>query len=145
MTEVVLGDGVNEEVSCFRMGSRLSVVVSYDPGGRALSPVLGVAIKTVTGSALFGVNNRFIPGYEYYNNGMSAALTCHFDRIPLMPGRYVIDLYFGDERKDLDVVHDAIGFDVTESDVYGSGRIPPAMAGPFFLPASWEHHPSQTA
>jgi lipopolysaccharide transport system ATP-binding protein len=145
MTEVVLGDGVDEPVSQIRMGSRLSVRVSYDLGERVVSPVLGVALKTATGSALFGVNNRFIPGFAYQKHRSHAAISCHFDRVPLMPGRYVIDLYFGDERKDLDVVHDAISFDVTESDVYGSGRIPPGMAGPFFLPASWDHRPSQFA
>jgi len=142
MTEVGLGDGVNDAVSRIRMGSRLSVRVSYDLGESVVSPVLGIVIKTATGAALFGVNNRFIPGYIYEKHNMSATLTCHFDRIPLMPGRYVIDLFFGDERRDLDVIHDAIGFEVTESDVFGSGRIPPPLAGPIFLPASWEHCPA---
>ena len=145
MTEVVLGDGMNREVSSIRMGSPLSVEVSYELGDRALSPVLGVVIKTVMGSALFGVNNRLIPGYSFPRHQSRASLTCHFERTPLMPGRYSIDLYFGDVPGDLDIVHDAIEFEVTEADVFGSGRIPPASAGPYFLPASWEHRPSRTA
>ena len=55
-----------------------------------------------------------------------------------MPGTYLVDLYFGNESRDLDVVHDAIAFEVVPGDVFGSGKLPPKSAGPIFWPATWD-------
>ena len=54
-----------------------------------------------------------------------------------MPGIYSIDLYLGNEVNDLDVVYDAISFDVLPDDVFQSGKIPPSAAGHLVLPATW--------
>jgi lipopolysaccharide transport system ATP-binding protein len=138
MSEVVLGDGVDEPVSSIRMGSHLSVRVSYDLEGRAIRPVLGLVFRTALGSAVFGVNNRFIYDKSVDNYSSYGNITCNINNIPLMPGIYSIDMFFGDYHHDLDIIHNAILFEVVESDVFGTGCIPPHMAGPVFWPATWE-------
>jgi lipopolysaccharide transport system ATP-binding protein len=138
MTAVVLGDGMGEPVDRVRMGSQLSISVEFDSRDGPLSPVLGAVLKTGLGAALFGVNNRFIPGYEFDKQVRAGWITCRIDRLPLMPGLYSLDLYFGDDQRDLDVIHDAISFEVTPADVFGSGKIPSHHGGPFFWPATWE-------
>jgi hypothetical protein len=56
-----------------------------------------------------------------------------------MPGRYYLDLSFGSELiYDVDEIHEAISFDVIPADVFGSGRLPPATAGPVFWPAKFK-------
>ena len=54
-----------------------------------------------------------------------------------MPGKYVIDLYFGDEHQSLDAVLDAMTFDVNPADVFNTGRLPPPGGGPVYAPARW--------
>jgi hypothetical protein len=61
-----------------------------------------------------------------------------------MPGRYLIDLYLGNDYHDLDVVLDAIGFEIHAADVFGSGRLPPPAAGSFVVPATWQLVPSRS-
>ena len=78
---------------------------------------------------MFGVNNRFIPGFEFGKVQEPATISCHFDDLPLMPGTYLVDLYFGNESRDLDVVHEAIAFEVVPADIFGSGKLPPSGRG----------------
>jgi lipopolysaccharide transport system ATP-binding protein len=144
MRTVSLCDGTEGIVSTVKMGSPLSVKVEFDCGGKTIKPVLGVVVKTVIGAALFGVNNRFIPNFEFEDCRSGGIISCNFDALPLMPGNYTLDLYFGDDVQDLDIVMDAISFDVIESDTFGSGKIPPRAAGPIFWPATWEINHAQS-
>jgi lipopolysaccharide transport system ATP-binding protein len=137
MTQVTLFSNLEVPSYSVRMGSPFAIEVAFQSASNPVRPVLGVVILDKYGSPLFGVNNRFISGYKFTKPVSKGTITCHFDRIPLMPGNYIVDLYFGDDRVDLDVVHGAISFDVTPADVFGTGRLPPASAGPIFWPASW--------
>jgi lipopolysaccharide transport system ATP-binding protein len=138
MTGVVLGDSQEMPVSRVRMGSPLSVDVAFDTKNVPISPVLGLVIKNNAGASLFGVSNRYIPGFEFKKQSDSRQLSCTIDRLTLMPGLYWIDLYFGDGQTDRDVIYDAISFEVTPADVFGSGKLPPITSGPFYCPASWK-------
>ena len=138
MTRITLGDGKNESVTRVRMGSPLSVRVEFDPDGVTIGPVLGVVIKTGLGSPVFGVNNRFIPGFELETIDRRAAITCLVPDLPLMPGTYLIDVYLGNPHRDLDMVHEAAVFEVEPADIFRSGRLPPKITGPVYWPASWE-------
>jgi len=137
MTGVALGSDQKFPVTTVRMGSNLSIQVDFDTAGKPFSPVLGVVIKTAMGSSVFTVNNRIIPGYEFPSETARGQITCTIDRLPLMPGTYWIDLYFGDEHHDVDVILDGIMFDVEQADIYGSGKLPHHSCGPIFLNASW--------
>ena len=39
--------------------------------------------------------------------------------------------------QDIDVIYDAITFEVVASDVFGSGKLPGAECGSFYWPATW--------
>jgi lipopolysaccharide transport system ATP-binding protein len=138
MTRVTLGDGKQSPLSRIRMGSSLSIQVDFNPDGHPFRPVLGVVIKTYVGVPLFGANNRYIPGYEFGKVHACGTVTCRLPDLPLMPGTYLLDLYLGSERRDLDVVLDAASFEVEPADVFGSGKLPPKAAGPLYWPATWE-------
>jgi lipopolysaccharide transport system ATP-binding protein len=137
MTHVTLGDRTSASVRSVRMRDDLCIHVGFCSEVEAIRPVLGVVVKHQLGFALFGVNNRFIPGYRFTDPVRKGVITCMLERIPLMPGRYSLDLYFGDEQQDHDVIHDAIGFEVLQADVFGSGKLPPDSAGPIFHDAKW--------
>src|SRR5690606_35960800 len=105
---------------------------------RRHSPVLGVVVKSSFGSAVFGIDNRIVAGFEFPEQTGSGSITCLIDSLPLMPGRYTLDLWLGDRQRSLDAVKDAATFQVVASNVTGTGKLPPANCGPVFWPARWE-------
>jgi len=133
--------GTDYPIQAVPMGEGLSLMVRYSGVQSPLSPVLGVVIKTRLGMAVFGVNNRFIPGFRFRKTGTAGSICCDFDALPLMPGQYGIDLYFGDWEHDLDIILDAVSFEVVPADVYGTGKLPPPAAGIAFWDAKFRLEP----
>ena len=135
MTRVSLLSDYNAPVSTLPMGSSVSVRVDFSSKARPIRPALGVVLKTTLGAPILAVNNRLIPGYRFASYLHEGAITCHLGGLPLMPGTYVLDLSLGDEDQDLDVVGEAITFEITPADIFGSGKLP--TAGPIYWPATW--------
>ncbi|HXD91114.1 MAG TPA: ABC transporter ATP-binding protein [Candidatus Binataceae bacterium] len=121
------------------MGGALAVATTFT-APRPLRPILAVTIKTAHGAPIFGVSNRWTR-QGFTGPALAAGtITCAFPRLPLMPGTYMLDLYFGDfgdQTRDLDVVLDAVALEVFPTDVYGTGLLPRAMDGPVFCDAEW--------
>jgi lipopolysaccharide transport system ATP-binding protein len=131
------GDGVSTGI--LRMGSTLAVRVEF-AAPRPIRPTLRLVARTAEGFPLFGVNSRIT--YEGANSmpQRSGAITCTLERLPLMPGTYLLDLFFGDfgdPSRDLDVIREAISFEVVPADLLGTGHLPHAVDGPIFWTARW--------
>ncbi len=137
MTRVHLSSGDSSPTNAIEMGGQLSIHVELCSPTEPICPVLGVVIKDQYGAAVFGINNRIVPGFAFQRPMKEGKISCHYEKVPLMPGIYTMDLYLGDHAKDLDVIVDAISFEVLSADVFGSGKIPPSLAGPIFQRASW--------
>jgi lipopolysaccharide transport system ATP-binding protein len=131
------GDGIPTGV--IRMGSPLAVRVEF-AAPRPLRPILGAAIKSAEGMAICGVSNRWTnDGFD--NPTVSrGVVTCTYPQLPLMPGTYTLELDFGDFgdiTRDLDLIKEAVSFEVVAADLLGSGRLPRPIDGPVFCPATW--------
>jgi lipopolysaccharide transport system ATP-binding protein len=124
-----------------RMGGDLSVCLTYQSDRRSICPVLGLVVKNHLGVPLFGINNRVVAGYQFDTPSAAGSVTCHLRSLPLMPGTYSIDLYLGDAYQDHDAVYDAVAFEVTSADVFGTGKLPGAECGSFVWPATWSYAP----
>ena len=97
-------------------------------------------MKTAEGMPLFGVSNRWTNQGINNERVSSGKVTCKFERLSLMPGTYLLDLYFGDfgdPSRDLDIIHEAISFEVVAADLLGTGMLPRPTDGPVFWPATW--------
>ncbi len=139
MTSVALFSDSRQPISGLRMGSPLSVRVSFS-SPEPLRPIIGVNIRTAQGAPVFGVSNRWT--HQGFDGPVlrSATISCDFKSLPLMPGTYIVDLGFGDFgdiSRELDVVFEAIAFEVFPTDVYGTGRLPRHTDGPVFWDANW--------
>ena len=130
-----------EPATAIRMGGDLIIDVAYD-SEQPVSPVLGVVIKNNYGAPIFGINNRLVPGFTFDAPSRSGSIACRLSNLPLMPDTYSIDVYFGDGYHDVDVVYDAIAFEVVAADVFGTGKLPPSECGPIYWPATWTHSPN---
>jgi lipopolysaccharide transport system ATP-binding protein len=136
MTSVTLAADGAEPAVTVRMGGRLEVKVTFK-SARPVSPVIGMVIKNSHGVAIFGVNNKFIGGYQFERRTTSGTISCTVSDLPLLPGNYSIDLYFGDSVNDVDTVCDAISVEVLPADVFGTGQLPPSGSGIIYWPASF--------
>ena len=122
-----------------RMGSSLSLKVSFRCDSQPLSPVLIVTVKNAHQAPIFAVSNKYNTNFLFPERVTTGTIVCNLERLPLMPGTYYLDLSFGSELVyNLDEVHEAMSFDVTAADVFGSGKLPPATSGPVFWPAKFE-------
>jgi lipopolysaccharide transport system ATP-binding protein len=119
-----------------RMGSPLSINVSYS-AERPLRPVVGVAVRTIQGAPVFAVSERYCNQLASCESAQRGKVVCTLDELPLMPGTYVIDLYFGDAGNDFDRISDAISFEVLPADLYGTGHLAPSAYGPLFCSPNW--------
>jgi lipopolysaccharide transport system ATP-binding protein len=62
---------------------------------------------------------------------------CDLGSVPLMPGRYLANVYLESSGVIVDWVQEAATFDVHEGDFYGSGRLPPPGYGSVLAPYRW--------
>ena len=130
------GDGPTGVV---RMGAPFAAAVDFS-APHPIRPILGITLKTADGMPLFGISNRWTNQGVDNARTASGTVTCAFERLPLMPGTYLLDLYFGDfgdPSRDLDIIRDAISFEVVAADLLGTGMLPRPIDGPVFWPATW--------
>jgi len=137
MRRVTLLSEEARPVSSVRMGGSLAVQVDFACTGRPVRPHLEVGIKNSFGVTVFHASNRVITQYQFAESMDQGSITCHLPDLPLVAGLYSIDLFFGEEYQNVDAVYDAISFEVTPADVFGSGQIPSANEGTIFWPATW--------
>ena len=138
MTEVsVVSTGA--EPSVIRMGDNVAIVVKFR-SPTAFRPCGSFTIKTDRGERIFHVS-------DYNSNQLSTAtatdsgtLTCSLSNLPLMPGRYLVDLWLADFSHSMapfDMVADACWFEVSPVDLHGSGKLPPRPEGSVFVSGQW--------
>lgn len=152
MQRVTLLSSEGSVVSSVRMGDSLSAQVDFFCASRPVRPNLEVCIKNTFGVTVFSASNRVITQYQFPESMQSGSITCNLPDLPLVPGLYSMDLFFGEEYQNLDAIYDAISFEVTPADVFGSGQIPSANEGTIFWPATWNvkandvgHQPNERA
>jgi lipopolysaccharide transport system ATP-binding protein len=136
MRSVELRDDGGAATGAIRMGGSLSVSVSFSCESKPITPVIGLVVKNSHGVAILGVNNEFIGGYRFEERIGAGVLSCTLNDLPLMPGRYSLDLYLNGVD-DVDVVYDAISLEVVPADVFGTGQLPPAGTSLIYWPASF--------
>jgi lipopolysaccharide transport system ATP-binding protein len=139
MRSVTLHAGNGIPTGVLRMGSPLSIRVEFT-SHRPIRPILGVGIKSAEGIPIFRMSNRWTNDGFDNHAAANGSVTCTYPQLPLMPGTYLLDLDFGDFgdiSRDLDLVGEAISFEVVAADLLGSGLLPRPNDGPIFCPAIW--------
>jgi lipopolysaccharide transport system ATP-binding protein len=100
--------------------------------------MFGVVIRDQLQNPIFGINNIVLPDDCFKRPVAEGCIKCTVPRIPLMPGTYSCDLYLGYNGQNHDVVMNAITFAVEETDVFGSGKLPPADTGRICWDVEWD-------
>jgi lipopolysaccharide transport system ATP-binding protein len=137
MQSVRLQDEHGHIANGVKMAGSLTVAVRF-ASDRPVAPVLGLIVRTSGGTAVFTTNTRIVamdpPPVPCTRGVMAVTLP----DLRLMPGSYVLDLFFGDAYGDFDRIEGATAFDVHEADVFGTGKLGDRAGGVVFCPASYE-------
>jgi hypothetical protein len=65
--------------------------------------------------------------------------------LPLMPGTYCLDLWLNSGTENVDLLHEAISFEVLPADIFGTGQLPGSECGPVIWPATFSIENSAVA
>jgi lipopolysaccharide transport system ATP-binding protein len=120
----LLCDGI--EANTVPMGAQLTLEVEFEAETALRCPQIGFVILEEQGIALINANNQFQRSAEFQQPVQTGVIRCDLGAVPLVAGRYSISLWFGDRSTDTHIVHDALGFEVIERDIWGTGKTPPA-------------------
>ncbi|MGH7999857.1 MAG: ABC transporter ATP-binding protein, partial [Brasilonema sp.] len=129
-----------QEQNSFPLGSDITFEMSFDTQGssKLKDPVMGIVINHGTFGAIGGVNTR-MTGFEADSDSYaSATIRCTLKQTPLLQGNYTVDIWLGDGPTDVDTLTGFINFQIEDTDVYGTGRIPFAHMGIIFLEPIWQ-------
>ncbi|MEO6747851.1 MAG: ABC transporter ATP-binding protein [Caldimonas sp.] len=108
------------------MGADLKIRVRFETDTPIRVPRLGYVVQTAVGERIINSNNRYQPSPEFSTPAYSGFIEADLGTVPLMPGRYTISLWLGDNGMiDHHVVPEALTFDVIERDLWGLGQLPP--------------------
>jgi lipopolysaccharide transport system ATP-binding protein len=119
-------------------GEELTLKAAFDSVKSLDHACLGVVIKDGLGAPLIPINNKFLPSYPDNGSVTHGVLDCVIDSLPLIPGTYHVDLYFGDRSQDYDVISNAGSFEVHDTNYYQTGKLPPNGYGSVAVRATWK-------
>ncbi|WP_281847508.1 ABC transporter ATP-binding protein [Olleya namhaensis] len=94
----------------------LEIKVAFETNIEVKKLILGIVIKDDSGRELLSVNNK-----HYNQPNLNSELVkkgevlIAINRLRLIPGKYSIDLFFGDTLVDLEILLDAITFQVSDN------------------------------
>jgi lipopolysaccharide transport system ATP-binding protein len=142
MRAVQVSDAADVRTSAVPMRGTARIEVTFAVNQPITDATLGVVVKDAYHAPIFGINNRVTPGSPQPGPLTSGKVVCLLPELPLMPGVYPIDLFFGDRGQDFDIIYNAVELTVVPADVFGTGKLPPSNAGPVCWPATWEILPA---
>jgi lipopolysaccharide transport system ATP-binding protein len=114
--------------------AELRLAFRIDRPGRQLG--ISIAVEGPLGEPVFFCSNR-VTGEQLDATTTEGELVCAIPRFPLLPGRYSLTVYAEVNGVLADWVRNAIFFDVFETDVFGSGQLPPATHGRIVIEHKW--------
>lgn len=120
------------------MGSPLRVRIELAQGLDLRHVSVGLAVSDTAGRRLFAVNTLMLTGTLWnIDTREKSSVEFTIDELPLLPGRYCVSLALVRNRTEwLDNVEQALWFDVSPQDVYGSGITPVEGQGHVFVRGS---------
>jgi len=137
MRAAVVADSTGQPAASVPMGTDLEIRVQFASEGGPLRPYMSAVVKTALGLPVFGDTNR-LADPERFAPRSSGVIACRIPQLPLMPGRYHVDLYFEGSFEVIEHIPEALTFDVLPADVFGTGYLPPPQNGPIAWPVTYE-------
>lgn len=120
------------------VGDDAEVCLEYeaDSSAEPANVSVGLAVYGPMGEAIF-LTSTNVSGQHFARIPTHGAFYCSIPRLPLLPGRYLLNVYAEVNGLLADWVESAYEFDVVEGDYFGSGQLPPGSHGHLIVDHSW--------
>lgn len=137
LAAVELRDDFGQPTAAVPAGAALNVCIDYASTTPLRDAGFGLIVTTLEGVRVFLVNSE-MAGHRCPQAPARGAARCRLPSIPLLPGRYAleVDLWHGGAH--VDHVAQAITFDVLPADVFSTGRMPAADHGMVWQHSQWQ-------
>jgi hypothetical protein len=129
-------DYKGNSISAVPAKSPLNINIHYKHSEPLKDPYFGLTFETPHGVMIFFVQTR-MQMREFPDVPPSGTVTCHIPSLPLVPGTYFVSPGCGAQSKQLDYVSRSCSLTVTETDVFGTGRLPPPQRAVVLVEADW--------
>ena len=117
-------------------GDDLTVRIHYDHTASLKDAHFGLTFETLMGVKVFSVHSRIQRG-TLPDLSSSGIVECKIPRIPLIAGAYNVSAGCNSKKQKLDFLERCCQLQVTEADVFGTGRMPNPKASLVFVDAEW--------
>jgi len=106
-------------------GSDLKILVDFNSIDEIDFPVLGIIIRNEYDEAIIGVNNKHYKNTSLVDSSVkSGQIEFHLPFLPILNGRFSIDIHFGDGFKDLEVLKSCFHFNVSSAGILNASEVP---------------------
>lgn len=103
--------------------SKAELVVEFESVDLIKKVVLGIRIKDLNGTSLISINNRHYTENSIHCHAIDKGrISVVLEKLPLLPGDYIVDLFFGDTNYDIEVIENAFQFNVQTSKINPSNH-----------------------
>jgi lipopolysaccharide transport system ATP-binding protein len=126
-----------EKVNVLESGMDLNIKVSYQCFEKGVNPVINLIIRNNFQTEIVNLLSRVShKGVLKLND--EGYIICHIPKLPLMQGRYSIDVIMKYDFELTDEVSNIITIDVEKGDFYGTGKIVESMKDGILINHSWQ-------
>jgi lipopolysaccharide transport system ATP-binding protein len=119
------------------VGQDASIDLDYEAPHELGNVFVSFSVYASMGDVVFHCSNR-VSGQEIGRAPAAGTFRCTIPRLPLMPGRYSVNVYSEVNGSPADWVQGATFFDVMQGDFFGSGQLPPEGHGRVVVEHGWE-------
>jgi ABC-type polysaccharide/polyol phosphate transport system, ATPase component len=142
---IYLENDAGEMEGHFAYGDNLRVVLELDSGDELFTyPEIGLAFNTHMGQRVFTVGT-FYSAYTLGDFKGKVRVVCDMPNIPLAPGLYHIKVTVasGTQANVVDLINEAVEFEIDPTDVFGVGRLPTPTQGNVLVKSQWRFEPTK--
>lgn len=131
---------VNGEISpVMKYGDSLGFDVQFSSNNALCQPSIGFVIASVQGEKIINSNNIYLQTSNVMRPAKKGTIRCSLGMIPVMEGRYLISLWFGENKSSRhQYLENILAFDVVEKDLWGSGNLPTRKISHLWWPTEFE-------
>ena len=135
--KVEFKDEEGNSVSSIQSGDELTVHIHYRHSEKLKDPHFGLVFENLMGIKIFWVQTKMQKG-PLPDLAHEGIVECRIPRVPLLAGKYFLTVGCGAQTIQLDNIERGCQLQVTEADVFGTGRIPHPKIAMIFVDAEWD-------
>jgi lipopolysaccharide transport system ATP-binding protein len=130
-------DPEGQPIVSVQSGGALTIRIGYQHTEMLKNAHFGLTFETLMGIKVFYVHSKIQEG-TLPDLAPSGVIECNIPRLPLLAGTYYISAGCGSQKKQMDYIERGCQFQVTEADVFGTGRTLNPKAAIVFVDAAWQ-------